>query len=255
MVFPWYVLPPHQLPSARTKPHALGGSYADGLRERNGDSGGNLYGEGVNGQLTWTSRDRCCHPPPTGLVFRSLARLSFLTRVGGTIPRQRPSRGFQMSRSLTLRFRFGHPGLVRAAPYCRLGICATEGFSASWCGGFGTATGLVSALRSLASNENSTNGSLKAAPEAHEAPFRRSERHDFPRASLDAPSCLCQYRHVPTDEEPHVACRFPFQREVISGRRPGRHWLCIVRCAAGRTECEGQATAWSWRPGDGDCSP
>ena len=54
MVFPWYVLPPHQLPSARTKPHALGGSYADGLRERNGDSGGNLYGEGVNGQLTWT---------------------------------------------------------------------------------------------------------------------------------------------------------------------------------------------------------
>src|ERR1017187_8759784 len=46
MVFPWYVLPPHQLPSARAKPHALGGPYADGLRERNGDSGGNLYGEG-----------------------------------------------------------------------------------------------------------------------------------------------------------------------------------------------------------------
>ena len=54
MAFPWCVLPPHPLRSARTKPRALGGSYADGVRERNGDSGGNLDGEGVNGQLTWS---------------------------------------------------------------------------------------------------------------------------------------------------------------------------------------------------------
>ena len=45
----------------------------------------------------------------------------------------------------------------------------------------------------------------------------------FPRPSFDAPFDLCQYRHVPTDEKTHLACRFP-----------------------------GQSTAWSWRPGDGD---
>src|ERR1019366_8577503 len=91
------------------------------------------------------------------------------------------------------------------------------------------------------------------APEAYEAPFRRWERHDFLRPSFDAPSGLCQYRHVPTDVGSHVACRFPFQSEVVSRWRPGRHRLCVVRRAVGRNECQGQAAAWSWRTGDGDC--
>src|SRR5260370_42667112 len=32
--------------------------------------------------------------------------------------------------------------------------------------------------------------------------------------SRSGPPNLCQYRHVAMDEEPHVACRFPFQRGV-----------------------------------------
>src|ERR1022692_2403004 len=63
-----------------------------------------------------------------------------------------------------------------------------------------------------------THSELMAIAIPKDADHRRSEA-TLGLSSFDSPSDLCQYRHVPTDGEPHVACRFPLQREVISGWR------------------------------------
>src|ERR1035441_4783942 len=83
-----------------------------------------------------------------------------------------------------------------------------------------------------------THSELMAIAIPKDADHRRSEA-TLGRSSFDSPSDLCQYRHVPTDEGPHVACRFPLQREVISGwaivRECTRYALNVEECVAAQT--------------------
>jgi len=65
-------------------------------------------------------------------------------------------------------------------------------------------------------------GVVPLAPVAREAPFGGGIGATYSSHRLTLTSGLCQYRHVTRDEGSHVACRFPFQSEVVPGWHP-RH--------------------------------